>query len=108
MNVYEIRPQRFGEDAVAKEVRYIVATARAGHERVLCLDCRACSAYLCTAVRHALSTLKKDGIIELYFPASRFLPEKDQGAAFLLSRDPDAATEPLLAERLDGVFAVSL
>ena len=51
---------------------------------------------------------EKDGIIELYFPASRFLPEKDQGAAFLLSRDPDAATEPLLAERLDGVFAVSL
>ena len=107
MKVYIITPRPFGEDAIPKEVRYIVATARAGGERVFAIDCRPCSAYLRTAARHALAALKREGRIAFFVPAERFTPE-ETGAAFLLSRDPALSEEPLLREGTEGVTVVSL
>lgn len=107
MKVYTVTPRPFGEDAVPKEVRYIVATARAGGERVFAIDCRPCSAYLRTAARHALAALKREGRIGFFVPAERFTPE-ETGAAFLLSRDPALAEETLLREGAEGVTVVSL
>ena len=107
MKVYTILPQPFGEDAVPKEVRFIVATARARRESVFLIDSRPCSAYLHRATRHALAALKRDGRIDFFVPADRFSPE-DQAGAFLLSRYPDIEEEPLIAERAEGVFIVSL
>ena len=108
MTVYPIHLKRLGEDAIPKEMRYLIETARSEKARVLCVDLRACSPYLRTITRHALAALKKEGRIEHFIPAERFLPEEDQGAAFLLSREPSLAQEPLLSERTAGVFAIAL
>ena len=107
MNVYTITPQPFGENAVAKEVRFLVATAKAAEYAVIALDLRPCSAYLRTAARHSLSALKREGRIDFFVPGERFTPE-DTGAAFLLQRDPALGEEPLLTERTEGIFVVSL
>ncbi len=109
MKIYTIKPQPFGEDAVPKEVRYIVATARARGERTLIIDCRACSPYLHTAARHALAALKREGRIEFFVPAAR-LGTDDVGAALLSSRIPTLGEHPLLAADgdKDGLTVVSL
>ncbi len=109
MKIYTVKPQPFGEDAVPKEVRFIVATARARGERVFVLDLSACSPYLHTAARHALSALKREGRIEFFVPASR-LGTEDAGAALLAIRAPEIAELPLLAEResREGITVVSL
>ena len=107
MRVYTITPQPFGEDAVPKEVRLIVATARARGERVFMIDSRPCSQYLRVATRHAIASLKRDGRVGFFVPADRFTQDAP-GAAYLLSRDPAIGEEPLLAERCEGVFVVSL
>lgn len=107
MTVYTITPQPFGEDAVAKEVRFLVATSKAAGTRVFAIDLRPCSAYLRTAARHSLSALKRDGRVAFFVPGERFTPE-DTGAAFLTARDPALLREPLLRERTEGIFVVSL
>ena len=107
MRVYTINPQPFAEEAVPKEVRLIVETARARGERVFMIDSRPCSRYLHLATRHAIASLKRDGRVGFFVPADRFTQE-DTGAAYLLSRDPTIGDEPLLAERTEGVFVVSL
>lgn len=109
MKIYTIRPQPFGEDAVPKEVRFIVATARASGERVFVIDARPLSPYLWAATRHALSALKKEGRIEFFVPATR-LNSEDAGAALLALRAPEIETLPLLTEEgeKDGIIAVSL
>lgn len=107
MKIYTITPRPFGADAIPKEVRYLVATARAGGERVFAIDCRPLSAYLRTAARHALAALKREGRIEVFVPAERFGTE-DTGAAYLLSRDPSLEREPLLCREGDGIVVVSL
>ena len=107
MNIYVIKPRPFGADAIPKEVRYLVATARAGREGVFAIDCRPLSAYLRTAARHALAALKREGRISVFVPAERFGTE-DTGAAYLLSREPSLANEPLLSQGGEGIVVVSL
>ena len=107
MKVYTILPQPFGEDAVPKEVRFIVATARARRESVFMIDSRPCSPYLHLATRHALAALKREGRLDFFVPLERF-SQDDLGSAFLLSRYPDIEAEPLIAARAEGVFVVSL
>ena len=107
MRVYTVKPQPFGEDAVPKEVRFIVATARARGERIFAVDSRECSPYLRQAVRHALSALKREGKIDFIIPAEKFSPE-DTRAAYLLGREPSLAEEPLLGCEGDGITLVSL
>lgn len=107
MKVYTITPQPYGADAVPKEVRFLVATARATGERVFLIDSRPCSAYLRLATRHALAAMKRDGKINFFVPAASF-GEDNIGAAFLTSRDPAIAEEPLIAEHCEGVFVVAL
>ncbi len=109
MKIYTINPQPFGEDAMPKEVRFIVATARARGERIFVIDARPCSPYLRLATRHALSALKREGRIEFFVPAAR-LDTEDAGAALLALRAPELATLPLLTEDgdKDGVTVVSL
>ena len=107
MKIYTITPQPFGENAVAKEVRFLVATAKAADLGVIVLDLRPCSAYLRTAARHSLAALKRDGRLGFFVPGERFTPE-DTGAAFLLEKDPAIGEEPLLMEKTEGIFVVSL
>ena len=107
MKLYVITPKPFGEDAIPKEVRYLVATARAGGEQIFAIDCRPLSAYLRTAARHTLSALKREGRIAVSVPAERFGTE-DTGAAFLLARYPSLAEEPLLCREGAGILVVSL
>lgn len=107
MRVYTVRPQPFGEDAVAKEIRFIVATARARGERIFAVDSRECSPYLRQATRHALAALKREGRIDFTVPAERFCAE-DMRAAYLLERDPTLADEELLKTESDGITLVSL
>ena len=107
MRIYTVRPQPFGEDAVPKEVRFIVATARVRGERIFAVDSRECSPYLRQAVRHALSALKREGRIDFTVPGEKFTPE-DTRAAYLLERDPSLADEPLLGCEGDGITLVSL
>ncbi len=106
MKVYTITPRPFGEDAIGKEVRYLVATARACGERVFAIDCGPLSAYLRTGCRHALSALKKEGRITLHVGAERFGTD-DTGVAYLLSMEPSLADEPILATP-DGSVTVVL
>ncbi len=107
MKIYTITPRPFGEDAMPKEMRYLVATARAEGERTIAVDCRPCSAYLQRAARHAAAALKREGKIDFYVRAERFTQE-DTGAAFLLAREPELADEPLLRERCEGVLVIAL
>ena len=107
MKIYTITPKPFGEDAVPKEVRYLVETARAGGERVFAIDCRPLSAYLQTAARHALSALKREGRIAVHVPAERFDTE-DTGAAFLLAREPALLDESLLGTEGRGIVVIAL
>lgn len=107
MRVYTVTPRRFGEDAIPKELRYFVATARAGGERVFAVDLRPCSPYLHVAARHALAAMKREEKIAFFVPCERFTPD-DVGAAYLLSRDPSLADECVVRERAEGVFLVSL
>lgn len=107
MKIYTVKPQPYGVDAVPKEVRFLVATARAQGERVFLIDSRPCGPYLRTATRHALAAMKRDGKINFFVPADRF-GEDNIGAAFLQSRDPAIVEEPLIAEHAEGVFVVAL
>ncbi|MBQ2719366.1 MAG: hypothetical protein IJF73_04785 [Clostridia bacterium] len=109
MRVYPILPQPFGEDAVPKEVRFIVATARARGERVFCVDSRECSAYLRVATRHALSALKREGRVDFIVPLE-LLRSEDARAVLLREREPTVTEEPPAAvtEECDGITFVSL
>ena len=107
MKVYTVTPRPYGEDAIGKEVRYLVATARAKGERVFAIDCSPLSAYLRLGCRHALSALKKDGRIALHVPAERFGTE-DTGVAYLLSKYPEIEGEPILARHDGSVTVVAL
>lgn len=107
MKLYTITPRPFGADAVPKEVRYLVATARASREQVFAIDCRSLSAYLRAAARSALAALKREGRISVFVPAERFATE-DTGAAYILSREPSLEGEPLLSGEGAGIIVVSL
>ena len=109
MRVYTVLPQPFGEDAVPKEVRFIVATAKARGERVFCVDSRACSPYLRQAVRHALSALKREGRVDFLVPLEIFHSE-DARAVLVREREPALLREEILAvtEERDGITLVSL
>lgn len=109
MKAYTIVPQPFGEDAVPKEVRFIVATAKARGERVFCIDSRACSPYLRRAVRHAVSALKREGRVDFLVPLE-ILGSEDARAVLLREREPTVTEEALAAvtEERDGITFVSL
>lgn len=106
MKIYTITPRPFGEDAIGKEVRYIVATARARGERVFAIDCSPLSAYLRLGCRHALSALKREGKVTLSVAAERFGTD-DTGAAYLLSMAPSVIDEEILSVH-DGSVTVVL
>ena len=106
MRIYTVTPRPVGEDAIGKEVRYLVATARARGERVFAIDCSPLSAYLRLGCRHALSALKKEGRISVAVGAERFGKE-DTGVDYLLSMAPSVAEEEIL-EKKDGSVTVVL
>ncbi len=98
MKAYLITPQPFGEEAARKETRFILASARAGGERVIKIIHRGCSTHLVRAMRQTLAALKREERLLLYIGCDR-VASQNPTAAYLFDKYPEVREDPDVAAR---------
>ncbi len=107
MTTYTVRPQPKGEDAIRKEARFIIATARAKGERVFKVRHGECAPFLVVLLRQTFSALKRRGQVNIVLPGGRIMPE-DPGVRYLSEKYPLLFKDPELDGEHDDVTLVSL
>ena len=98
MKTYPVSPQPFGEDAVRKEARFIVASARSHGD---------CPPSLRLLLRQTLSVLKRERKLTLFIPGEKIQPEAP-AVIYLSEKFPGLFSVPELDGEHDHVTLVAL
>ncbi len=106
MQTYEPDIKTVSKDALQKELRFLVATARAKGERLIRIRCRALSAYRRGILRSTLLSLKREGAVGAFLLHGCYLPE-DPSAAYLFEKFPEAE-QAILPAGEDEDIAIAL
>lgn len=107
MKTYPVSPQPFGEDAVRKEARFIVASARARGDRVFKISHGDCPPSLRLLLRQTLSVLKRERKLTLFIPGEKIQPEAP-AVIYLSEKFPGLFSDPELDGEHDNVTLVAL
>ncbi len=107
MTTYTVRPQPKGEDAVRKEVRFILATARAKGERVFKVRHGECAPFLVVLLRQTFSALKRRGQVNIVLPGGKIRKEASE-VIYLSEKYPLLFRDPELDGEHDDITLISL